>query len=254
MPDKNLYKIVVAEDENLILNYIVKKIKKATNHFTIVAKASDGIQAFELVKQHLPHVLITDIKMPQMDGLELAEKVHNYFPMIRTIVITGHADFEYAKKAIHSNVFEYLLKPVSIDDLRHVFTNLISIFAENEEDFINGLSDYSLVTPEKLFEILKQYITDNYDKHIDLYLLAEHFGYSPAYITKVFKKYANITPIHFLTELRINTAARKLAETDLPVSIIAEQVGYVNQFYFSRVFKKTMNVSPMDYRHQQKSK
>ncbi|MGI6777293.1 MAG: response regulator [Acetivibrionales bacterium] len=81
------YKIIVVEDEKLILKHIVNKIHKSSEHFKVVASAMDGTTALELVKQHMPDVLFTDIRIPQMNGLELAEKVHDSFPFIYTIIL-----------------------------------------------------------------------------------------------------------------------------------------------------------------------
>lgn len=242
------YNIIVVEDEELILNHIVNKIHKISEHFKVVSTAMDGATALELIKQHMPNVLFTDIRIPLMNGLELAEKVHDSFPLIHTVILTGYADFDYAQQAIRANVFEYLLKPVRSEDLNQVLMKLTSIMAGDEAGSFNSFMDTSGASPRHAFELIKTFIVDNYNKQIDLQALAYDFSYSPAYLTKIFKKYSDTTPVHFLTEIRINMAAQLLINTDIPISAIGERVGYPNQFYFSRIFKQHMNMSPMVYR------
>ncbi len=248
------FKIIVVEDEELILNHIVSKIHKTSEHFKVVATAMDGAAALELIKQHMPNVVFTDIRIPQINGLVLAEKIHDSFPMIHTVILTGYADFEYAQQAIRASVFEYLLKPVRSEDLSHVLMKLASILSGEEAGSLNSYMDTAGASPKQAFELIKSFIVDNYSKQIDMQTLAGDFSYSPAYLTKIFKKYSDTTPVRFLTEIRVNMAAQLLIDTDIPISAIAERVGYPNQFYFSRIFKQHMHMSPIAYRSTMQGK
>lgn len=237
------YKIIVVEDEELILNHIVSKIHKTSEHFKVVATAMDGAAALELIKQHMPNVLITDIRIPLINGLELAEKVHDSFPMIHTVILTGYADFEYAQQAIRANVFEYLLKPLRTEDLSHVLMKLASIIAGDETGSLNGCMDMCGASPKQAFEVIKNYIVGNYNKQIDLQTPAGDFSYSPAYLTKIFKKYSISTFILFLI-CRIPIALSdiySLVHKDFPGNIIENHfsscfAAYILCYHFDPVF------------------
>ncbi|MDD6789914.1 MAG: response regulator, partial [Lachnospira sp.] len=117
------YGVIVAEDEILIQQNIIKKIENSGTGFTVVGKAQTGIQALELINASNPYLLVTDIRMPVMDGLELIEQARENHPDLDVIVVSGYSDFEYAKRAIHLQVREYLLKPVDEEQLRAVLSS-----------------------------------------------------------------------------------------------------------------------------------
>jgi len=228
------YTIVVAEDEELLLNNLIQKIEKASPYFTVIGKAQTGIQAYELVKELNPDLVITDIKMPVMNGIELLEKVHNRYPFIKFIIISGFSDFEYAKSAIRLQVSDYLLKPFEIE--RSAYADIF-----NPEMTRN--------TPEQIAEALKNYLVHNYNVDINLNLIATNMNYSSSYLTKIFCQKYDVTPSRFITSMRISQAKHYLLHNpELSIKQIGELVGYQDQGYFSRIFKKQVGVSPFDYR------
>lgn len=87
---------------------------------TVVGEAEDGEQAIQLVKQHQPHIIITDMRMPGTDGVELLQTLSGKYPQIKVIVVSGYDDFNYAKHAIRHRAADYLLKPVNPDELNAV--------------------------------------------------------------------------------------------------------------------------------------
>ncbi|RED61832.1 response regulator transcription factor [Cohnella lupini] len=105
-------KIIVIEDEPVILENIIKKIKGSQAEFTVVAKAYNGKNGLALIKAHKPDAIITDIKMPIMDGIELISQVRLLFPEMPVIVLSGYDEFEYARQAMRFGVMDYLLKPL----------------------------------------------------------------------------------------------------------------------------------------------
>ena len=111
------FKVVVAEDEELLLNSLVRKIQDVDKDFTIAGAAQTGTQAYDLACRLEPDVLITDIRMPVMSGIELLEKVRERYPMMQFIIVSGFSDFEYARSAIRLQVSDYLLLPIDTDEL-----------------------------------------------------------------------------------------------------------------------------------------
>ena len=111
------YKYLVAEDESLIRRNLVKKIESLNLPLTLVGEASNGKDAIGLIGEHFPDLVITDIRMPQTDGLELAQYLQKNHPGTRTIILSGYSDFSYAQSALRYGVMDYLLKPVTLEAL-----------------------------------------------------------------------------------------------------------------------------------------
>lgn len=243
------YSVVVAEDEILLQNSLVKKIEKLDMGFRVVGKTQTGIQALDLIEQYNPFLLITDIRMPVMDGLELIEKAHETHPDLVCVIISGYSEFEYAQKAIRLDVTDYLLKPVDLDQLRKVLSKIRDKFAASQEEirraFAGGESE---MTPERTATIVHEYITNHFAEDINLNLVANEFGYSPGYLTRIFQGKYGQSPNQFLIHFRINRARKLLEEKNLSVRQVGEAVGYPDQAYFSKIFKKHMGVSPQKYR------
>ena len=244
------YTIVVAEDEELLLNNLIQKIEKASPYFTVIGKAQTGIQAYELVKELNPDLVITDIKMPVMNGIELLEKVHNRYPFIKFIIISGFSDFEYAKSAIRLQVSDYLLKPVDPEELSSALAAVRERFEIERSAYADIFNpEMTRNTPELIAEALKNYLVHNYNVDINLNLIATNMNYSSSYLTKIFCQKYDVTPSRFITSMRISQAKHYLLHNpELSIKQIGELVGYQDQGYFSRIFKKQVGVSPFDYR------
>ncbi|EEG55054.1 response regulator [Enterocloster asparagiformis] len=119
-----MLKVFLVEDERVIREGFRDKIPWEQYGFRLVGEANDGEMALPLIRKLKPDVLITDIKMPFMDGLSLSEIVKEEFPKIKIIIISGYDDFEYARQAITAGVDQYLLKPVTRMTLRNVLLEL----------------------------------------------------------------------------------------------------------------------------------
>ena len=117
-----MYHILVVDDEMLMRKYLANSIPAFTDKFQVSGIAKDGLEAMELLKKQHYDLVITDIQMPEVDGLSLAKYLHENFPNIAVIIISGFNDFEYARKAIHLGVSDYLLKPIvpkTLEDILH---------------------------------------------------------------------------------------------------------------------------------------
>lgn len=112
-----MYKLMLVDDEEEVRKGILKKIQWEMYGFRIVGEAENGIEALEKAEKTLPDLVITDIKMPFMDGLTLSERLREKLPTARIIILTGFDEFEYAKMAVKLDVVEYALKPISSDEL-----------------------------------------------------------------------------------------------------------------------------------------
>jgi YesN/AraC family two-component response regulator len=252
--DKDLiYKVIVAEDEELILNSIIKKIQKSGLGFKVIATAQDGNTALNLIENNQPDLLITDIRMPVMDGLELIKNVYEKYPYIKKIIISGYGEFSYAQQALKYEVKEYLLKPVKQEALTEALGK-VSICIESEladlkHDKLPIKDNYDY-TPEQIAHMVEYYIKENYVNEINFDLIAQKFNFNASYLSKIFTKYIGDNPSKYVINLRINRARNMLINSkEMTIKEVGELVGYEDQFYFSRIFKNVTGMSPGCYRN-----
>ena len=244
------YTVIVAEDEELLLNNLVQKVGKADPDFQVIGTAQTGDQALTLVEKLHPDVVITDIRMPVMDGITLLTRVRSQFPFIKFIITSGFSDFEYAKKAITLKVSDYLLKPVDSDELQESLQKIKRDFQIAKKDYESVFNaGTAALTPTQIACILKDFIVENYSDDINLNLIADNMNYSPSYLTKIFCQAYDCTPTKYLSNLRLHQAQKLLLnEPSLSVRQIGEMCGYHDQGYFSRIFKKHTGKSPLEFR------
>lgn len=237
---------MLVEDEPLLIRSLARHIKQQDAGFKVVCEASNGAIALELLEQHAIHLIISDIRMPVMEGLELLEKVSARYPLIEVVLLSGHSDFSYAQQALRNNALDYLLKPLTPIALENMLINAKKALSANFmlKDDLNLLGGDA----KKSLDLARQYLEDHYSENIDLGNLSARLGFSSPYLTKLFHKYEDCSPVKFLTNLRINAARNLLINTNLSIKEVGERVGYPDQFYFSNVFRKAMGKSPSAFR------
>jgi YesN/AraC family two-component response regulator len=243
------YTVVVIDDEKLIARNIAKNVSRAHDQFEVIAIFNNGLEAFDAIPELLPDVIITDIRMPEKDGMELTKNIYQEYPFIYCIIVSGFDDFEYAKEAIHYNVTDYLLKPINLDEIKVALANiekkLLAAKIHPDSDLIQFQKK-----SEDIVNLVKEYVQNNYSAQINLSALADSFGFSLSWLTKLFIKYANITPSKYIKEYRMNIAKQLLRDSSLTISNISQQTGFLDQFHFSKAFKQVTGVSPSEYRSQ----
>lgn len=244
------FSVLVCDDEKLVAKSIVKNIEKINPAFEVVGVAHDGEQAFDLVENLLPDAVFTDIKMPVMDGLALIGLLSLHYPFIKKVIVSGYNDFEYVKNALVEHASDYLLKPINPDEMHKVLKKLQSEIVAEHKAFLKETAHSS---PDEIVFQVRTYFIQNFSSQIDLSLVAESLGFSPSYLTKVFKEQLNITPYRYLNKLRIDVAKKLLRNTALPIKTIAENVGFGDQFHFSKNFKLLNGLSPAQYRNNAKN-
>lgn len=130
------YTLLLVDDEEEVIQIIMKKIAWEEIGFSVIGHANNGVKALEVVEEYQPDVMITDIKMPYMDGMELAKQVKAEYPDTKILFFTGFDEFEYAREAIHLEAEEYILKPLNAIELTEIFkrlkTKLDQEISENE--------------------------------------------------------------------------------------------------------------------------
>jgi len=151
----DLYKMILVDDEDEVRGRISSKISKESG-FQVVAAAGNGYDALELIEKHNPHVVLSDIKMPYIDGIELARTIKRDFPTTRVAFITGYDEFEYAREAVELHVTSYLTKPVTQNDISG-FLDKLKVELDNEFK-----EKYNLHILRKRYEQSIPLIIDNY--------------------------------------------------------------------------------------------
>lgn len=247
MKNNMTFTVVVVEDEKLIAKNIAKNIEMVNSNFKVVSIESNGEDALKTIQQHTPNVVFTDIQMPVMNGIELIRQLSEYNNYIKCVVLSGHDDFDYAKSAIEYGVFAYLLKPINLDELSNLLKKLELTLLSDHNILASELSHTSYNSDE-VADLIKKYIENNYSKPIDLNIIADHFSFSPSYLTKIFVKHFDITPSKYILNYRINKSKQLLGDFSLTIKMVANIVGYADPFHFSKSFKQVVGMSPTVFR------
>jgi YesN/AraC family two-component response regulator len=248
--DERAFTYIVAEDEERMRDYLVRKTAELDRRFSCAASAADGEEAIELIERHIPDLLITDIKMPVIGGLDLVRRIRDADTDLRIIIVSGYSEFEYARQAIELGVDEYLLKPVDVGSFRETLRR-IRIKLESSAGAVSaefGL-DRIDARAEDLVRAVKVYLQENFRQPYSLERLAASFGCKAAYLLRLYNRMTGSTPTQELIRLRIEKAKRLLAgHPDLEVKQVATAVGYEDPLYFSRLFKRETGQNPSAFR------
>ena len=250
----NIFPVIIVEDENLIAKNIAKHIEAENSKFKVVGIYSNGEDALNAIKEQPPAVVFTDISMPVMSGLELAAEINRTMSHIKCVIITGYADFEFAKQAMHYEVNDYLLKPLDTEELHLVLKNLELSLTEISDKMHSENSNESTMSPEEIVTLVKDYVKKHYSEEIDLNSIARTLGFSSSYLTKVFNKVENTTPSKVIRSYRMGIAKQLLNDDSLTIQQIASHVGYSDPFHFSKSFKQTVGISPTQYKQELQDK
>jgi len=254
MIKKEIIKILVVEDETLLRNHLIKLIKSINCiPIQIIGDTTNGVEAYKIIEKELPDLVISDIKMPGGDGLTLAKKVHDNYPTIKFVILSGYDEFSYAQTALRSDVKEYLLKPIDKELFKNTILNISNqIFSENETFVINNSSQ----DKKQMCDFIINYLDNNFNKDISIADLSVKCGFTQEYLGKIFKKYTNQTISQYIINLRVKEAEKLLIKyPNMEIYRVAELVGYKeNSFYFSRIFKNKTGIQHSEYRKLNQTK
>jgi YesN/AraC family two-component response regulator len=189
--------------------------------------------------------------MPVMDGLELLHHIHIHHPYTKVVITSGFSDYEYMRKAIQYQACEYMLKPMTAQDIQETLHTLAATLTTTAEHSVDELSFLSGGSQAETLDALQAYIKNHYESNqLDLNALAEQMGYNPSYLSRIYKQRFGHSPSKYLLSLQIQKAENLLAHhPELSVQQVGLEVGYTDQVYFSRLFKKQTGMSPSEYRN-----
>ncbi|WP_411678285.1 response regulator [Caproicibacter sp.] len=248
-----MYKVILIDDETIILEGLKKVVDWAAFDCEVVATATDARQGAVAVRQYRPDILFTDIKMPDMDGLTMLAGLKSEFPRMQITVLTGYRDFEYAKRAINIGVTRFLLKPSRMHELEEA----LRIMTKNLSG--NTASPHGAGTVEErpeespagnlIVRSAVEYLRVHYAEKLTLTVLAEKTYVSPWYLSKLLNRYTGESFSSLLNNTRIEKAKELLEDPSLKIHEISEMLGFNDVTHFSRIFKKTVQMSPLEYRN-----
>lgn len=140
------YSVLLVDDEEDVIQVIIRRISWEALGFEVMGYAHNGLEALELAEERQPDVVMTDIKMPYMDGLTLSKRLKELYPTVKIIIFSGFDEFEYAKEAIRLEAEEYILKPINAEELGEVFGRIHAALDRefDEKQNINMLKNYYL--------------------------------------------------------------------------------------------------------------
>ena len=233
--------LLIADDENLELKVLEKTVKKHFVDELEIFASSNGRKASQICDEVKPDIALLDIEMPGMNGIELAKYIKEKYAECIIIFITAYDRFDYAIEAMHIKAFDYLLKPWKEEKL----FELINLAIENVRSM---QKTDSIVHSQK--DVIKDYIDRNYKKDISAKDVAGILGYSDVYFSKVFKQLFDDNFINYLTKIRIDRAKVLLKDVSFNIKEVGKSVGYADSNYFTKVFKRSVGMSPSEYRNK----
>jgi two-component system response regulator YesN len=260
----NLYQVMLVDDEIGALEEIAFYIEQANLGFHVTAKAQGGEDALFYLEMVKPDLVITDIRMPVIDGLQLLTQMRAAGWRGRAAIISGYNDFAYAQQAIRLEVCEYLLKPVFPSDIYGVLERTRAYFMTEQAEKIQlrqeiqaelqtaDLPAMDDLIPPYIAEA-KKYIQAHYAEAITLTQVAKIVAVNPAHLSASFTRHCGINFLEYLTKYRLAKAKKLLERTNVPIQEVAFQIGYPNLTYFSRIFRRTTAQTPGAYRASHRS-
>lgn len=243
-----MLKVLVVDDEALVRRGIVLGVDWASMGCVIVGEAANGKDGIAAVERYNPSLIITDVRMPVMDGIEMMNELRRRGCRAHAILLTAYSDFEYARAALQFGADDYLLKPFKNQELVGAIDRVRR--KEQELSAMTGLDIMPLVKGDKSKYVLQatNYIAEHYaDTGLNITGIAQHLGVSEGHLSHVFKKETNYTVVGYITQYRIHRAMELLKDRRYKVYEVAEMVGYRDVTYFGSTFKKITGMSPSDY-------
>ncbi len=246
--------VIVVDDEKYVREGIVQGTDWKSVGCEVIGQAKNGEEALALARTRRPDLIITDIRMPKMDGIELVKTLREEKIDVKVIFLTAYSDFSYAQQAIRLQASDYLLKPFEDGQLEAAVKKILGDEilhskpnASSEEAALLSLKEAG---PEmnRYVQRAIAYIEEHYSEDaISVTKIAASMGVSEGHLSRLFKKDTGQSINNYITCFRIRTAMHLLRDVRYKVYEVCEMVGYHDIAYFSGTFKKLTGMNPSDY-------
>lgn len=239
-------KLLIADDEDPIRNGIAKYIQLHTDRFDKIYLAANGREALDTIFRAKPDIMFLDVQMPMMTGIEVMQEARRADTLPYTMILSAYEEFKYCQQALRLGAREYLLKPVRSSGLLQMANRAADeLFGGEEEIQIDSAEEKNV-----LVELAREYVEEHYYENLMLTDVAQKAGISAGYLSTLFQRQLSRGFVDYLNEIRIEHACAYLRQNYLKTYEIAYKVGFRDEKYFSRVFKKIKGLSPSEYRKQ----
>ncbi|HHV12713.1 MAG TPA: response regulator [Clostridiales bacterium] len=256
--------ILIVDDEVATIQILKKAIDWDSIGIDSVHTAYNAVQAREVLSQNKIDIIICDIEMPQENGLQLIQWVQGLYPQIINIILTGFADFNYARSAISLGVYQFMLKPVSFEELENTIKEAIKIIEQGRQlEKLRQVGSYfsnkswaeELMAGEKValkpeVAMVKDYMEQHYRENITREDIEALVHLNRDYINREFKEEMGFSLMEYIQFYRIQIVKQKLLETEDSIAKICTQVGYDSPPYLSKIFKRWTGMTPIEYRER----
>ncbi len=247
------YRVVLVDDERLIIKGLSTVVPWEELGCCVSGVAYDGVSALSLIRRLQPDMVLTDIRMPNMDGLTMLAALHSEYPRMQMSVLTAYRDFEYARQAMHIGVCRYLLKPSNMNEIREAIllmkSRLDAMPADGRRETEETSAAGNFVVQSAL-----AYMRANYgEQHLSLGDVAEHVYVSQWHLSKLLNRETKQSFFDLLAGIRIENAKTLLSDPARRIHDVAESVGYADVAHFSKSFKKYVGCTPVEYRNGKRS-
>ena len=237
-------KLLIADDEDMIRKGVAKYLQLHTDRFAKIYEAENGQEAIDLILRYQPDMLLLDVQMPVKTGLDVMKEVEKAGLEPVTVILSGYDAFAYAQQAVKFGAKDYLLKPVRAADILSTLNELADRFIGKEEDADQEETNAS----NPLVREATEYIQENYAKNLSLTEVAEHLRISTGYLSTLMNQNIGCGFVDFLNQVRVDRACCYLEQHQLKNYEVAYKVGFNDEKYFSKVFKKMKGMTPKEYR------
>jgi two-component system response regulator YesN len=264
-----MYKLIFADDEILVRENLSRIIDWESAGFKLLCCCSNGHELLEMVESDQPDLVITDINMPFISGIEATKQIKAEYNHIKIVLLTGYDEFEYAQEAIDLKVNKYILKPVTASKLTGI---LGEMKAELDAEFANsadiaklkqfyneygqtfqpyGESDDHHELSYSYISAAKKYISENYsDPKLSAQGVSESINLSTSHFRSILCKETGMPFVKYLTQFRLEKSKYLIRYSNKKIFEIADETGFSSPQYFSYCFKRYYNMSPADMRAQ----
>lgn len=253
-----MYKLLIVDDEFEIRNGLCHFFPWDEVGFQVVGQAESGQKALSFLRSNRVDLVLCDIIMPGMPGLELAKQIQKEFPKVRVCIFTAHKDFSFAQQAISLNVIQYILKSASSSELLNIFRNVRAMLDKqnSQEERPNQPQPAVPAQPAgghvardvQIVMEIQNYVRQNYTT-VDLNSAADAVHMSANYVSKIFKQNTGQNFSDYVLQVRMEKALELLRNPHYRIYEIGELMGYNYVKNFSRAFRDYYGISPREYRN-----
>ena len=237
-------KILIIDDEPKVRNGLSNLLTRREG-WEVAGAYENAADALKYLAVNQVDVMITDIKMPEISGLELIARIRERDKKTAIIILSGYSNFQFAQRAIELGVSRYLTKPTNPREL-------ICVLEETEKK-LGGKQEKekdSGKIPNLFVQKAADYIKLNYSEKISIKEIADQLYLSPNYLSELFKKHTGKTISEYLTDYRLEKACQLLDHAEYRVGDVSGMVGIHDGRYFSNMFKKKYGMTPTEYRNR----